>query len=155
MYLAAKHSKCIRNEGEKKLSCGKTLADNIKQNCMRFLPLYSRSKQPLNQRKMCETANASYIIMLFHHILWNVTLRLCLDRIFWMATNFHCWTTKCVPIRGLYYPSVNGALDIHVSVYLAAIPPAALISDQCFSANALCYSKLLSYETTSQNLSKP
>lgn len=87
-------------------------------------------------------ANASYIIMLFHHILWNVTLRLCLDSIFWRATNFHCWTTKCVPIRGLYYPSVNDALDIHVSVCLAAIPPAALISDQCFSANALCYSKL-------------
>lgn len=68
---------------------------------MHFLPLYSHCKQPLNQRNMCETANASYIIMLFHHILWDATLCLCLDR----------WTTKCVPIRGLYSPSVNNALD--------------------------------------------
>jgi len=83
-------------------SCGTTLADYIKQNCLHYLPLYSCCKQPLNQRNKCETANALYTIVLFHHILWEATLCSCLDRIFWMATNFYCWTTKCVSIRGLY-----------------------------------------------------
>lgn len=58
MHLAGKHGKCMQNEGEKNWEN----SSRLHQTTLYAFSTSLFSLQPLIQRKMCETANASYTV---------------------------------------------------------------------------------------------